>query len=133
MEHCLDLAFHDITAPETGLVAPDLGIVTAILTFAETWDGTAPFVISCFAGISRSTATAFLVACARDPDHSEAELASALRKASPCATPNALMVALADDLLGREGRMIAAIRAIGRGADYTPYSSFDYALRPASA
>jgi predicted protein tyrosine phosphatase len=45
------------------------------------------------------------------------ELAQALRRASPTATPNRRLVALADDRLGRQGRMIAAITAIGRGAD----------------
>ena len=38
----------------------------------------------------------------------------ALRKASPTATPNQHLVALADDILGRNGRMVDAIRAIGR-------------------
>jgi hypothetical protein len=36
---------------------------------------------------------------------------------SPTATPNRRLVALADRRLGREGRMAAAIAAIGRGAD----------------
>jgi predicted protein tyrosine phosphatase len=40
-----------------------------------------------------------------------------LRAASPHATPNRLIVRLADDLLGRKGRMVEAVTAIGRGAD----------------
>ena len=35
----------------------------------------------------------------------------------PSATPSPRFVALADDLLGRRGRMVDAIRAIGRGAE----------------
>ena len=35
------------------------------------------------------------------------------------ATPNARLVAVADDLLGRGGRMSAAIARIGRGAEVT--------------
>ncbi len=35
--------------------------------------------------------------------------------ASPTATPNARIVSLADRMLGRDGRMIAAIEPIGRG------------------
>ena len=44
-------------------------------------------------------------------------LARRLRKASPMATPNPLMVALADAQLGLEGRLSDAIRSIGRGED----------------
>ena len=47
----------------------------------------------------------------------EAELAARLRKASPSATPNARLVAIADAMLGRDGRMREAIAGIGRGAD----------------
>ena len=35
--------------------------------------------------------------------------------ASPIATPNGRLVAIADRLLGRDGRMVAAIAEIGRG------------------
>ena len=44
-------------------------------------------------------------------------IARELRTRAPFATPNGRLVALADALLGRKGRMVAAIRAIGRGAD----------------
>ena len=43
--------------------------------------------------------------------------AAALRRASPYATPNARLVALADDLLARRGRMVDAVLSIGRGAE----------------
>jgi predicted protein tyrosine phosphatase len=43
------------------------------------------------------------------------EIANDLRRASRTAMPNSLIVALADDILGRKGRMIAAIEAIGPG------------------
>ena len=65
----------------------------------------------------RSTAAAFIAACALDPSRHEASIADALRAASPSATPNPRLVAVADAMLGREGRMIAAIQAIGRGAE----------------
>ena len=42
-------------------------------------------------------------------------IAQALRRASPTATPNIRIVSLADRLLGRDGRMVAAIETIGRG------------------
>ena len=75
----------------------------------------APLVVHCFAGISRSTASAFASVCALNPDRDEASIAQALRRASRTATPNIRIVALADRLLGHDGRMVAAINQIGRG------------------
>jgi predicted protein tyrosine phosphatase len=72
-------------------------------------------VIHCFAGVSRSTAAAFIAACALNPTRDEAEIAAAIRAASRTATPNARLVALADAALGRDGRMSKAVAAIGRG------------------
>lgn len=116
-QHHLRLSFHDIAAPEPGQVAPGAHHVEELLDFALGWDREAPMLIHCFAGISRSTAAAFIVACALRPEIEEASLAAALRRASPSATPNVRLVALADERLGRKGRMSAAIRDIGRGAE----------------
>ena len=41
--------------------------------------------------------------------------AERLRRVSPTAYPNRLMIRLADQALGRQGRMVRAIEAIGRG------------------
>ena len=88
----------------------------AILDFVAAWPREKPLVIHCYAGISRSTAAAYIAACALRPPR-RGRVAAALRAASPSATPNPLFVAIADRLLGRDGRMVAAIAAIGRGAD----------------
>lgn len=113
----LRLSFHDISAPREGYVMPGEGHVERLLAFAKGWDRAQPMLFHCFAGISRSTAAAYVVACALEPERSEDDIASALREASPTATPNARLIEIADHLLGREGRMSAAISAIGRGAD----------------
>jgi len=63
----------------------------------------------------RSTAGAFVTACALNPRRDETAIARALRDASATAMPNIRIVTLADAMLGRDGRMIAAIRAIGPG------------------
>ncbi|TIW69787.1 MAG: protein tyrosine phosphatase, partial [Mesorhizobium sp.] len=81
------------------------------------WDRAKPLVVHCYAGISRSTASAYIIAAALAPKRDEVELAQTLRTLSPSATPNPRLIAVADALLGRDGRMIAAIEAIGRGAD----------------
>jgi len=115
-EH-LRLAFHDIAAPQHGLLAPCAEQVAELLAFAARWDPARPLLVHCWAGVSRSTAAALIIACQRTPAGAEMEIAHALRMAAPYATPNPLLVALADELLGRSGRMIAAVAAIGRGAD----------------
>ena len=60
-------------------------------------------VVHCWAGISRSTAAAFISLCAINPDAPEELIAARLREASPTAYPNRLMVRLADAALGPPG------------------------------
>jgi predicted protein tyrosine phosphatase len=113
----LYLSMHDIIEIQEGLTPPGESHVRAVLDFARTWDRSKPLVVHCFAGISRSTASAYIIAAALAPHRDEAELAGTLRRLSPSATPNARLIALADQMLGRNNRMIEAIRSIGRGAD----------------
>ncbi|MBV9076190.1 MAG: tyrosine protein phosphatase [Methylobacteriaceae bacterium] len=126
----LALRFHDIAEPRPGLVAPDRAAIDALLAFGRAQAGAGTVLLSCFAGISRSTAAALALAAALRPDRLETELARALRDAAPLATPNAGMIALADTALGREGRLVAATRAIGRGADWAPFRSVALDLGP---
>jgi predicted protein tyrosine phosphatase len=101
----LILEFHDINVAQEGLTAPDLAMVSSLIEFAQKWDGDAPLLIHCWAGISRSTAAAFIAACTRAPHVAEGDIA------------DRLMVELADGLLGRDGRMVEAVDRIGRGDD----------------
>jgi predicted protein tyrosine phosphatase len=130
-DHLL-LSMHDIVDEQPDMVPPGRAHVESLLEFARGWDRSKPLVVHCFAGISRSTAAAYIVAAALAPDRDEAELAQALRLASPSATPNARLIAIADDLLGREGRMISAISAIGRGVDAFEGIPFMLDLTPQS-
>jgi predicted protein tyrosine phosphatase len=127
--HCV-VEVSDIVAPMEGHVTPGEAHVAAILDFAQAWDREQPLLIHCYAGISRSTAAAYIAACALAPERDEAEIARALRDASPSATPNALFVAIADHMLGRGGRMVAAIAEIGRGAEAFEGEPFRLALTP---
>ena len=113
----LRLSFHDVAAASPGLAAPGAHDMLRLLTFIRTWEKTAPLLIHCWAGISRSTASAYIATCLLQPDRSEDELAQKLRKASPSATPNPMLIKLADEALGRDGRMRRAIHDIGRGED----------------
>lgn len=127
-EQHLLLSMHDIAEETPGMLAPAAAHVESLLAFAQSWDRAAPLAINCYAGISRSTAAAYIVAAALAPHRAEAELAMRLRDASPSATPNARLIALADDLLGRRGRMVDAIRAIGRGCDAFEGTPFALAI-----
>ena len=111
----LRLSMNDISEPQSGLVVPSEDHVSELIRFAEDWDRNAPLLIHCWAGISRSTAGAFIVLCALNPNTDEHALARALRRASPTAYPNRRLVALADSVLERKGRMRAAVEHIGRG------------------
>ncbi|RYF89881.1 MAG: hypothetical protein EON95_17975 [Caulobacteraceae bacterium] len=123
----LKLTVHDIWQQTAGETLPDEGLVRKVLDFAATWDGRDPMLIHCWAGVSRSTASAFIVACSRNPDADEAVIAQALRKASVGATPNPLIVRLADEVMGRDGRMVEAVQGIGRGNYTYPGAPFEIA------
>lgn len=113
----LHLVMHDIAEAREGMTMPGEEHVRALLAFARGWERSRPLVVNCYAGISRSTASAYIIAAALSPRRDETELALTLRALSPSATPNPRLVAVADALLGRQGRMVEAIRSIGRGAD----------------
>jgi predicted protein tyrosine phosphatase len=111
----LVLGMDDITIPMDGYVIPREEHVGKLLSFVRGWDRAKPLVVHCYAGISRSTAGAYVAACALNEERSELAIAKELRRASATATPNARIVSLADRMLGRDGRMVAAIESIGRG------------------
>ena len=113
----LFLSMSDIVAPQHGEITPAANHVRELIDFAERWDRAHPLLIHCYAGVSRSTAAAFISTCALDPQRPEDEIALRLRALSPTATPNPLLVEIADEMLRRRGRMSAAIRAIGRGVE----------------
>jgi len=115
-ERHLRLAFHDIVEPTPGLTAPDRDLMQAVLDFGRNAGHQRALLIHCWAGISRSSAAAYAIACDHNPRF-ERDIALELRRRSPSATPNRLMVRLADDLLARDGRMVEAIDGIGRGAE----------------
>jgi predicted protein tyrosine phosphatase len=113
----LRLRLDDISEPIDGYTVPAEEHIAELLTFVRQWDRAAPLVMHCYAGVSRSTAGAFVSVCALNPKRAEADIARDIRRLSPTATPNIRIVALADQMLGRDGRMVAAIEAIGRGVE----------------
>ena len=109
----LKLDMNDIVEAQPDLMLPNTGHVAKLLDFVQSWDKQAPILIHCYAGLSRSTAAAFIALCALNPRTPEDAIAHALRRSSDTATPNRLFVALADKAMRREGRMIAALDSMG--------------------
>mgnify|MGYP001089125617 CR=1 FL=1 len=114
-ENHLFIGINDIVEPMDGMILPAAQHVETLVDFVGGWHPVRPIVVHCFAGISRSTAAAYITLCALKPERDEAEIARLMRAASPIATPNIRLVEVADDLLARRGRMVDAVRGIGRG------------------
>lgn len=127
-EH-LVLRFNDIAEPREGLIAPDESHIRTYLDFLESWDGRNPLLVHCWAGVSRSPAAAYIASSLRQSEMNEQELASLLRAKAPYATPNPRIIAIADTVLAKGGRMSAAIADIGRGSETTWGSSFSLSGR----
>src|ERR1017187_6713193 len=100
-ENRLVLAVDDIAMPLEGYTVPAQEHVERLIDFVGQWDRAAPMVVHCYAGISRSTAGAYVAACALNPARDE--------------QPNVAIVSIADRLLKRQGRMVRAVETIGPG------------------
>lgn len=109
----LQLGLDDVSDPRAADFPPGREHIDQLLAFSREWDTQAPFLIYCWAGISRSMASAFTVLCDRLEPGRETEIALAMRRRAPHAQPNALLVRHADEALGRGGRMVAALEAMG--------------------
>ena len=109
----LKIGVNDIADPAAGTDPPGRAHVDRLLEFSRGWDTSRPMVIHCWAGISRSMASAFTILCDRLGPDREIEIARAIRARAPHAQPNRLIVTHADAALNRGGRMIAALNSMG--------------------
>jgi predicted protein tyrosine phosphatase len=108
------LHFHEIIEPRPDLVLPASEHVEAILAFGRVLaeeageHDDAHLLVHCHMGISRSTAAMATLLAQRHPDEDADRVFTRLLEVRPQAWPNSLMIAFADDLLDREGRLTAA-------------------------
>jgi predicted protein tyrosine phosphatase len=107
----LCLEFHDVEEEIEGYRAPTRDHVERLLGFAQSWSPASTLLVHCHAGVSRSSATALLMASQRLPGQ-ELAIARCMREAGPWFKPNMFLIATADDLLQLGGRLVAAARSM---------------------
>ena len=111
----LTLRFDDIIETTPGMLLPELHHIETLLEFGSglasaEGDPLAHLLVHCHAGISRSTASMTILLAEARPNTDEDALFAHIREIRPQAWPNSRMIALADDLLGRDGKLVAALR-----------------------
>ena len=114
----LVLRFHDEIEPGPGIVLPGRDDVAAILAFGRDAFAGGPdghLLVHCHMGISRSTAAMAMLLAEAHPEIGEPEVAERLRAIRPIAWPNLRMIEMADALLGRAGRLVAAAATLYAG------------------
>ena len=101
------LTFDDIAAPMDNWVVAEEYHVRSALVFASQWDQPS-LLIHCHAGMSRSPAIALAILADWLGEGREDEAVKDLLKIAPLCTPNRLVVEIADRMLRRSGRLVAA-------------------------
>jgi len=111
----LELRFHDIIEETEGQVAPTRGHVEEILRFGRDLTaepgGCGHLLVHCHMGISRSTAAMTMLLAQAQPTLPAADAMAAVAGIRGKAWPNLRMIEFADELLGRNGDLVAAARA----------------------
>ncbi len=103
---------HDIQATMPDAVLIERNHVETLVAFLDEWNPTeGSLLVHCYAGVSRSTATALIAATMKLGDPLTAALL--LRVAAPHALPNGRFLALADEVLGLDGTLIEARARMG--------------------
>lgn len=102
------LKFDDVVADGNGRWRASRLQIEQALEWARRWKG-ARLLVHCEMGVSRSTATALAILADRHGDGAEDEAVAHLLRIRPVASCNPFIVATADDILGRGGRLVAAL------------------------
>ncbi|MBT6430920.1 MAG: protein tyrosine phosphatase [Rhodospirillaceae bacterium] len=111
----LHIEVDDVPASYAGDIEPTVEHVRELLEFARIWNRQGPMFVHCYAGVSCSTAAALSILCHYNPGR-EMEAAEALRLAAPHAKPNLKIIAIADDIMALDNRLVDAVAAIGAGS-----------------
>jgi predicted protein tyrosine phosphatase len=107
----LTLRFHDAIVPHPDFVLPTRADIAAILEFGQSVPAgdMSHLLVHCHMGISRSTAAMTALLIQAHPEAQEDSVFAHILAIRPKAWPNSLMIRHADVLLGRGGRLVAAV------------------------
>ena len=113
----LALRFHDIIEPQPNRVPPSRADVERLLEFGRDFAAVsdAHLLVHCHAGVSRSTASAALILAQAAPERPAREVFEAIVRVRPRAWPNLRILEFGDQLLGRDGEILAAVPQVYRG------------------
>jgi predicted protein tyrosine phosphatase len=103
------LKFEDLDQPYTSIVTATRSDILEILRFTKKHGGE-NLLIHCNAGISRSTAAGLLFLSDRLGPGKERKALDELIAIQPSAVPNLLIVQLGDQILGRKGKLLGAVK-----------------------
>ena len=98
-------AFFNDVASTAGDYVPTRDDVRGLLEFTGSLGAGDHLLVHCAAGISRSTAVAFAALCQQAGPGLEEKCLAALQRIRPSARPNRLIAQLADEVLGRGGKI----------------------------
>ncbi len=106
-----EFRFYDIVTDETGRSKPTEADVAAILKVGEKLAAqpVQHLLVHCYAGVSRSTASAVTLMAQRNPGR-VADIFAALGDIRPKAWPNSVIIDHADRMLGLGGTLVEALR-----------------------
>jgi len=112
----LALRFHDIIEPLPDRLPPTRRNVEDLLAFGRELGEAAVshLLVHCHAGVSRSTASAALILAQAFPDRPAQEALDSVVRLRPHAWPNLRVLELGDELLRRNGEIVAAAAGVYR-------------------
>ena len=116
-ENHLQLDIDDIAYEIDGYIAPNRGHIAELIEFGENWRRQGPIICHCYAGVSRSSAAALILLSLYNPGQ-EIRAGEQLRALADHVQPNKRLIRFADEILGRDGALIAAAEAMGPGQFY---------------
>lgn len=103
----LVLKFDDVVSDNHGRRAPEIEQVAGALSFARKFHG-GKLLVHCEMGVSRSAGLALAILAERHGRGCEKEAVAHLLRIRPVASCNPRIVAIADELLGRNGKLLRA-------------------------